>query len=140
MEGYVKKSFNSIQALIRQDMAAACSDDDLSRFCGSVFDEPPAELLIKKGAYKTMYRSELGKNPCIIKTYKNKGLPGMLKSAARPSRARQEFSAAAYIHGQGIATAAPLMLAEKKALGMVTGSAVVLEFIEAAQELRAFFF
>lgn len=140
VEGYVKKIYNSLQVLVREDIAAACPDDDLSRFCASLFAEPPVERLIKKGAYKTMYRSELNTNPCIIKTYKNKGLVGMLKSAALPSRARQEFTAAAYIHGQDILTAAPLMLAEKKTLGMVRDSAVVLEFIEDAQELREFFF
>ena len=41
---------------------------------------------------------------------------------------------------QAIPTAAPLMLAEKKSFGMVRESAVVLEFIEGAQELRDFFF
>ncbi len=140
MEGYVKKSFNSVHALVRKDIAAACPVDDLNDFCRALFDEPPADQLIKRGSYKTIYRSEFGKNSCIIKTYKNKGLLGLLKSAAVSSRARQEFTAAAYIRGQGILTAAPLILAEKKTLGMVSASAVVLEFIEGAQELREFFF
>jgi tRNA A-37 threonylcarbamoyl transferase component Bud32 len=140
MEGYVKKSFNSVQALIRNDIAAACPAEDLDAFCRSLFDEPPADLLIKTGSYKTIYRFALGKNSCIIKTYKNKGLVGLLKSAAAASRARQEFTAASYIHGQGILTAAPLVLAEKKTLGLVGDSAVVLECIEGAQELREFFF
>jgi len=140
MEGYVKKSFSSIQALVRQDIAAACPGDDLENFCRALFKEPPAERLIKKGSYKTIYRSELGNNPCIIKTYKNKGLLGMLKSAAVPSRARQEFAAAAFIHGAGIKTAAPLVLAEKKSFGLVLEGAVALEFIAGAQELRDFFF
>jgi tRNA A-37 threonylcarbamoyl transferase component Bud32 len=140
MEGYVKKSCNSVQALIRKDIAAACPGEDLDNFCHSLFDEPPAGQLIKRGSYKTIYRSEFGNNLCIIKTYKNKGMLGLLKSAAVPSRARQEFTAAAYIHRQGILTAAPLILAEKKTLGMVSDSAVVLEFIEGAQELRDFFF
>ena len=140
MEGYIKKIFRSIQAFVRQDIAAACADDDLLAFCRALFAEPSAERLIKRGSYKTIARFELGAIPCIVKTYKNKGLLGMLKSAAVASRGRQEFTAAAFIHGQGIATAAPLMLAEKKTLGMVRESAVALECIDGAQELREFFF
>ena len=140
MQGYQRKIFNTIHALVRQDIATACTDEIMASFCRSLFAEPPAERLIKRGSYKTIARSELGAIPCIVKTYKNKGLLGMLKSAALPSRGRQEFTAAAFIHGQGISTAAPLMLAEKKTLGMVRESAVALEFINGAQELREFFF
>lgn len=140
MDGYSSKKFDSLGVLVRQDIADACPPGGLEQFCRCLFAEPPEDRLIKKGRYKTLCRAELGATSCIIKTYKNKGIAGMLKSALLPSRARQEFTAAAYIHGQGIVTAAPLMLAEKKTLGLVHESAVVLAFIEEAQELREFFF
>lgn len=139
-DNYIQKQFKDLQALVREDIAAGCAGAELDSFCQSLFAEPPAEGLIKRGAYKTIYRSGFGRNPCIIKTYKNKGLLGMLKSAAVPSRARQEFNAACYIHAHSIPTAAPLMVVEKKSFGMVRESAVVLEFIAGAQELRDFFF
>lgn len=140
MEGYVKKTVDCLQVLVRQDVAAACAGDDLDAFCRCLFDEPPAERFMKKGAYKTLYRFELGGRPCIVKSYKHKGLAGMLKSVVVASRARREFGAAACIEGRGIATAAPLLLAEEKVLGMVRRSAVVLDFIDGARELSDFFF
>lgn len=141
MQGdFIQKKFKGLRVLIRRDSAEACPVEELDAFCRSLFDEPPAGRLIKRGSYKTIYRSGFGATACIIKTYKTKGLLSALKSAASASRARQEFTAAARIHGQGILTAAPLILAEKNTLGMVRESAVVLEYIEGAQELRDFFF
>lgn len=140
IDGYLQKKINGLHVTVRRDIAGRCAQSELEAFCASFFADPPAEQLIKRGSYKTIYRAKLGEDPCIVKTYENKGLTGMLKSAAVSSRARQEFAAAAFIHGQGIKTAAPLMLAEKKSLGMVRRSAVVLEFIDKARELRDFFF
>ena len=140
MQGYQKKIFNNIHALVRQDIAAACSDESLASFCQSLFLEPSADRLIKKGSYKTIFLAHITTHACVVKTYKNRGLLGMLKSAAVGSRARQEFNAACYIHAQSIPTAAPLMVVEKKSFGRVVEAAVVLEFIAGAQELRDFFF
>ena len=140
MQGYQKKIFNNIHALVRQDIAAACSDESMASFCQSLFLEPSADRLIKKGRYKTIFLADITSRACVVKTYKNRGLLALLKSAATGSRARQEFNAAAYIYAQAIPTAAPLMVVEKKSFGMVSQAAVVIEFIAGAQELRDFFF
>ena len=140
MQGYQKKIFNNIHALVRQDIAAACSDESMASFCQSLFLEPSADRLIKKGRYKTIFLAGITTHACVVKTYKNRGLLALLKSAVVGSRARQEFNAACYIHAQAIPTAAPLMVVEKKSFGMVLEAAVIIEFIAGAQELRDFFF
>ena len=140
MQGYERKKFKNIHALVRQDIAAVYPDETLHGVCRSFLEDPAADRLIKKGRYKSISRAELNGSACIVKVYKNSGLFRLLKSAVAPSRARQEFTAAAYIHAQAIPTAQPLMLVEKKTLGMVQEGAVALEFIAGAQELRDFFF
>ena len=140
MQGYVKKTFADIYALIREDLAGACPERMLQDVCTGLFAAPPPDRLIKQGAYKTIFRDAVCGMPAIVKTYRNTGVVRRLKSLFAPARAKQEFGAAAFIAAQGIPTAKPLLVAERKEFGMVREGAVVLEYIEKARELRDFFF
>jgi len=141
MQGYTRKRFGTIQALIREDYAAGCTDQQWLDLLSRLFAVESGPDVLKAGAYKAVLRADFSGTACIVKRYRSRGLLRRIRSLLRPSsRAEQEFQAAQAISRAGLPTAAPLCLAEQRRAGLVRASLVVFEMIGNARELQEIFF
>ena len=136
MQGYIQKRIKNTRIVIKDSIVAAYDDARAYEVCRGLFKSSDGPGLQKKGAYKTILKTDVFGIPCIVKRYKSSGTVRLMKSLFVRSKAMHEFEAGCYIHRNAIATAEPLLIAEVCAWGAVRESLVIIPFIENARELR----
>lgn len=140
MEGYRCKQYNNLRILIKESLVSTHASGQWQDMCLGLFHDQKSSRILKTGTYKTILKAGINGGSCIVKKYRNRGWVRSIKSLFWPSKAKQEFQSAVYIHGKGIPTPAPLFMAELRTRGIVRESLIALPFLSAAKELRELFF
>jgi hypothetical protein len=140
MKGYISKEFKNLNVLVSENIMALLTDSQLCDIVSGLFNENRAEHIFKKTTYKTIFKAELCNTPCFVKKYINNNTAKLIKSIFRISMSLNEFTSVNYIVDKGIATPQPLLFAERKKLGILRESLIVLSFLDGAQDLRDFLF
>lgn len=104
--------------LVRDSHLPVLSNPD--RFLGS------DSRLLKNGASTTL---SIAPGDAILKRFNLKRYRSLLKNQFQRSRARKAFQGAYHLEIFGIPTARPIAFAEKKLMGLVTKSYLLMEFI-----------
>jgi len=137
---FLRVRFGQFDCLIQNDLYRISSDEWWHDFCARLLSEEMPGEVLKQGTYKTLLKCTIGSQQCIVKKYRIPGVLRQLRTLVIPSRPRQEFLAGCFINSQGILTAAPLLLVERRRYGLVREGLVAMPFIEDALELRDFLF
>lgn len=141
--GYTSKKYPGLRLVVRDDLVSLYSEREWQDFCARLFQKSPSGKLCKQTSTKEIFTLPFPPHEpgatCLVKKYKSRGLAGILKNAARGSRALHEFRIACAINSRGIAAAMPLLAAEQVQGGFVRESLLALHFLSDTCELKDFF-
>lgn len=121
---------------MHESMASVSDAEALAKRVTGFFSDSAEEGLIKETSFKKIFKADFFERSALVKVYKNTTVARQLKSLFRSSGAFSEFFAANQILKNGISTPLPLLVGQRKKMGLVSESVIITEFLEGACDLR----
>jgi len=140
MEAYVRKKTGHLNMLVHERLALSGDAEVLGRRIAEFFAASAEGGLIKQTSFKKIFKADFCGRSVLVKVYKNTTMPKRIKSLIRPAGAFSEFAVASRILEHGILTPLPLVVGQRKRMGLECESVIVTDFLEGSRDLRDLLF